>query len=363
MSSSPDPKTAPEPTGLQIASAGSYPRIGDGPELQLLRRATSALDRGERNTADILDLEDEMTRRAIIDQLKAGLEVITDGQIRWYDPISYVASKLDNIKIAGLQRYFDTNFYFRQPVITGPPKRNDALVAKDFSFARNALGHLSTPKHLAGKLSIKPVLTGPYTLAKFSVSSYTGNGVAGSLSSLEARALAYADALAAEIVALTQIGASLIQIDEPAIIKYPEDWKIFERALAPLIAARDKHAREGRRPELALYVYFHDSAQLYEKLVALDVDVIGLDFTYNPKLVELVASAGSPKPLGLGLVNGRNTKLEDVGEVARQVERLLPKIHGGRAYLNASSGLEYLPRDRACAKLELLAKIRAAVAA
>jgi 5-methyltetrahydropteroyltriglutamate--homocysteine methyltransferase len=359
MSSSFDPKLP----GLHLASTGSYPRIGDGPDLQILRRATASIDRGDRNTADLLDAENEMTRLAIADQMRAGLEIITDGQIRWYDPISHTASKLDNIKIAGLQRYFDTNFYFRQPVITGIPKRNGALVAKDFSFARNALGHLPAPKHLAGKLTIKPVLTGPYTLAKFSVSSHSGNGSAESFSSLEARALAYADALAAEVLALTQIGASLIQIDEPAIIKYPEDWKIFEKALAPLVAARDKRAPEGRRPELALYVYFHDSAALYEKLIALDVDVIGLDFTYNPKLVELVTAAGSPKPLGLGLIDGRNTKLEDVGEVARQIDRLLPKINGGRAHLNASCGLEYLPRNRAFAKLELLAKIRAAVAA
>jgi methionine synthase II (cobalamin-independent) len=86
-----------------------------------------------------------------------------------------------------------------------------------------------------------------------------------------ARALAYAEALAIEIIALTEIGASLIQIDEPAIIKYPDDWKIFEKAFAKLAAARDKSAKEGRRLELALYVYFHDPAPLYEKLIALPV--------------------------------------------------------------------------------------------
>jgi 5-methyltetrahydropteroyltriglutamate--homocysteine methyltransferase len=359
MSSAPAPKLP----GLHLASAGSYPRIGDAAELQILRRATAALDRGERNTADLLDAENEMTRRAIADQLKAGIEVITDGQIRWYDPISHIASKLDNVKIAGLQRYFDTNFYFRQPVITGIPNRRDALVAKDFSFARNALGHLPTPKNLAGRLSIKPVLTGPYTLAKFSLSSHAGNGSVDSFSSLEARTLAYAEALATEIAALMEIGASLIQIDEPAILKYPEDWKIFEKAVSIITAARDKSAPEKPRPEIALYAYFHDSAPLYEKLIKLPVDILGLDFTYNPKLADLVASTGSPKPLGLGLIDGRNTKLEDAGGVARQIDRILPKIQGGRAYLNPSCGLEYLPRDRAFAKLELLHKIRAAVAA
>jgi 5-methyltetrahydropteroyltriglutamate--homocysteine methyltransferase len=153
----------------------------------------------------------------------------------------------------------------------------------------------------------------------------------------------------------------LIQVDEPAVIKYPGDWAVFENSLAPLIQARNKVIAEGRRLELALYVYFHDCAPLYEKLVALPVDIVGLDFTYNAKLAEMIASAGSPLPLALGLVDGRNTRLEEIAAVARQIERVLPKIKGGRAYLGTSCGLEYLPRDRALAKLELLAKIRAAL--
>src|SRR5215472_3975195 len=229
MSSSHD-STLP---GLHLANTGSYPRTGDGPELQILRRATTSLDRGDRNTADLLDAENEMICRAIADQLKAGLEVITDGQIRWYDPISHIASKLENIKVAGLQRYFDTNFYFRQPVIAGPPKRTHSLVARDFAFARNALGCLPTPKDLAGRLSVKPVLTGPYTLAKFSISKVSSNGSGSSLSTLEARALAFAEALASEVAELVAIGALLIQIDEPAAIRYEEDWKIFEQAMIP----------------------------------------------------------------------------------------------------------------------------------
>jgi 5-methyltetrahydropteroyltriglutamate--homocysteine methyltransferase len=357
MSSSVDHKLP----GLYLASSGSYPRIGDSSELQPLRRSISALDRGERNTADVLDAENEMTRLAIADQLLAGLEIITDGQIRWLDPVSHIAGKLENVKIAGLQRYFDTNFYFRQPVVSGTPARKGVFLVNDYSFARNALGHLPTPKHLAGKLLIKPILTGPYTLAKFSISSHAANGAPDSESSLEARALGYAEALAAEVIALAQIGAEMIQIDEPAILKYPQDWRIFEKAMAPLLLAREKAGAAGRRPELALYVYFHDCAPLYERLVSLPVDVVGFDFTYNPKLIDFVVSAGSPKPLALGLLDGRNTKLEIPDDIARQLDRLLPKIHGGRAYLGASCGLEYLPRDRAFAKLELLPKIRAAM--
>jgi len=342
-------------SGVILAHTGSYPRIGDALELQVLRRTIAASDRGERTAADLLDAENEMTRRAIADQVRTGVDLLTDGQIRWYDPISHLAGKLEGVKIKGLLRFFDTNTYFRQPVLTALPKRKTQLIVEDYAFARNALGHLPTPPEKAGKLAIKPVLTGPYTLAKFSLSEN------GSSSALETRAMAYAEALAAEITALAEAGADFIQVDEPAIIKYPNDWKTFEQALAPLLKARDRARAAGRRLELALYVYFHDCAPLYEKLVALPVDVVGIDFTYNPKLLDAVATAGSPKPLGLGLIDGRNTKLEDPATVARQIERVLPKIAGGRAYLGPSSGLEYLPRDRAYAKLELLNKIRAAL--
>ena len=147
--------------GLYLSSTGSYPRIGDTPELQLLRRTIAALDRGDRSTADLLDVQNDVTRFVIAEQVKAGLDLVTDGLIRWYDPISHLAGKLDNIQIKGLVRFFDTNTYFRQPVFTGTPLKRGHLAAGDYSFARNALGHLPTPAGKAGKLSIKPVLTGP----------------------------------------------------------------------------------------------------------------------------------------------------------------------------------------------------------
>lgn len=347
--------------GLHLSSTGSYPRIGDSPELQTLRRTIAALDRGERTTADLLDVQNEVTRHVIAEQVKAGLDLVTDGLIRWYDPISHLAGKLDNIEIKGLVRFFDTNTYFRQPVFVGAPIKRGHLVAGEYSFARNALGHLPTPQGKAGKLSIKPVLTGPYTVGKFSLGEKPGNGSAGTFTDLEERVQAYAEILATEFEPLSKAGAEFVQIDEPAAIKYPNDWNIFEASLTPLVEARDKIIKNGHKLELALYVYFRDCAPLYEKLLALPLDVVGLDFTYSPKLVDIVASEGSPKPLALGLIDGRNTRLEDPAQIARQIERMLPKIKGERVFLGPSSGLEYLPRDRAFAKLELLSKVRVQV--
>jgi 5-methyltetrahydropteroyltriglutamate--homocysteine methyltransferase len=345
--------------GLYLSSTGSYPRVGDAPDLQLLQRTIAALDRGERTTADLLDAQNSVTRGAIADQVKAGLDIVTDGQIRWNDPISYLPAKLDNIKLQGTVLFFDTEKLCRQPLFTGAPLRRGNLVVAEYSFARNALGHLPTPANKAGKLAIKPVLTGPYTLAKFSLSGSTENGGSGTPATLEARAIAYGEILAPEIEALSQCGAEMIQIDEPAILRNPGDWSIFTRALEPLLQARDKAKKTNRRLELALYVYFDDCAPLYEKLLELPVDIIGFDFVSSPKLGEMIASSGSPKPLALGLLDGRNQQMENTADIARQVQRLFPRIQGGRAYLGPSCGLEYLSSEAALAKFSLLPKILA----
>jgi 5-methyltetrahydropteroyltriglutamate--homocysteine methyltransferase len=343
--------------GLYLSSTGGYPRVGDTPELQWLQQTIAAMDAGDRTSADLLDAQNAVTRQAIAAQVSAGLDVVTDGQIRWNDPISYLASKLDNIEFSGAIPFFDTGRFCRQPLFVGKPLRRGHLIVDEYSFARNALGHLPTPKHKAGKLAIKPILIGPYTLAKFSLSSRSDNGDSGGPAALESRAQAYAEILAPEIEALAKAGAELIQIDEPAILQTPYDWRVFEEALDLLLGARDRSRKAGRNLELALYTYFHDCTPLYEKLLELPVDVVGIDFTCGGALIEKVASSGAPRPIALGLVDGRKERLETPGDVARQVERIFARIAGGRAYLGPSCGLEYLTNDAAFAKFALLPKV------
>ena len=320
---------------ILLTSAGSYPRIGETPELQQLRRTIASWERQEASADSLRAAEDALVRAALDDQLEAGLDLVTDGQIRWYDPISHLAGKLAGVEINGLLRLFDTNFYFRQPVVRGAVKRQDGMVLSEYEFAR---AHSSKP--------IKPVLTGPYTLARSSILS---NGV---YKGPEALTDAYAQALAAEVEALARAGAEVIQIDEPAIVKNPSDLAMVERALAAL-AARKGNAR------LALHLSFGDPQPLYDRLQRLPVDILSLDFTYNPRLADHVAAAGSDKPLGLGLVDARNTRLEDSAGLAKRVERLLSRVKADACYLLPSCGLEYLPRDRARSKLKLLAQVRA----
>jgi 5-methyltetrahydropteroyltriglutamate--homocysteine methyltransferase len=341
---------------LVLASNGSYPRSGDTPELQVLQRTLQGLSRREKTAADLADAQKEMTRCAIAEQVQAGIEVLTDGLIRWPDPVSHVAGRLRGVRLGEPAAYFATGRTYRKPIVVSRPVRNPeghSELVEEFRFARNALGRLPTAREREGKLSVKPILTGPYTLARLSESHDPA------YASVEARASAFADALGGELRALLDAGAALIQVDEPAIARFPEDCGVLAAALGPLLEARDAARKSGREVRLALCVNLGDAEPFYEKLIQLPVDALLLDFAASPRLAVKVAAVGSPVPLGLGVVDGRRVEMEDTTAVARQVEPVLAKLNGAQAFLGPSCGLESLPRDRAYAKLELLGQIRA----
>ncbi len=345
---------------LVLANNGSYPRSGETPELQVLQRTVQALGRHERTAADLADAQKEMTRCAIAEQAQAGIEVLTDGMIRWPDPVSHVAGLFRGVNLGDPAPYFSTGATYRQPILISCPARNPEVpseLVNEFQFARNALGRLPTARERAGKLSIKPVLMGPYTLARLSQSNDPA------FAAVEARARAFADALGGEVRALIDAGAVLIQVDEPAITHFPGDYSTLAAALRPLVEARDQAHKAGREARLALCVNLGDAEPLYEKLIQLPVDALLLDFAASARLADRVASEGSPVALGLGVVDGRNAELEDAATVARQVERMLARLNGAQTFLGPSCGLETLPRDRAYAKLELLGKVRAGLGA
>jgi 5-methyltetrahydropteroyltriglutamate--homocysteine methyltransferase len=319
---------------LIICNHSSYPRIGDEAEHQVLRRAMAQRDRGEKTDEDVRAAEDRMTDLALQEQAEAGLDLVTDGQIRWYDPISHLAGKLSGVRINGLLRFFDTNFYFRQPVVRGKLERAEPLLVDEFKYAQ---GKSTRP--------VKAVLTGPYTLARFSA------GENGGASGFDKMLEGYTAALAAEIAALAAAGAKVIQVEEPALLQYPDDFPRLEQSIVALAMSKDS-------AQLALVFYFGNAIPLYDHLQTLPVDILGFDFTYSPSLVDRVASNGTARTLALGLVDGRNTRLEDPAATARQLEKLARGAELNRAYLGPSCGLEYLPRDRAQQKLKHLAVIK-----
>jgi 5-methyltetrahydropteroyltriglutamate--homocysteine methyltransferase len=316
---------------LILSSAGSYPRIGETPEAQRHRRAYAQQERGEISGAEWRAVEDEIAEQVVREQTATGLDIVTDGQVRWYDPISHLARHCEGIQINGLLRYFDTNFYFRQPVVSGRIRRREPVLRREFEVARAATDRV-----------VKPVITGPFSLA-------CGSILEGGYRDRRELARAYADVLAHEVADLVHAGAVLIQVDEPYLLKHPEEADLVREGIAMLAAVRG-HAH------LALYTFFGDALPLWDEIMAMPVDVVGLDLTYSPKLAERIAETGAPRSLVLGVIDGRNTKLETRDAVFRILDRALPGVRGPVG-LGPSCGLEFLPRARARAKFENLVAI------
>lgn len=313
---------------VRTTVVGTYPRIGDRPEEQTLRRGIARLDKGEIAEADLRALEQEVVQTVLREQNDAGIDLVTDGQISWYDSQSRFAGKLASIEINGLVRYFDTNTYYRQPVVRGPVAWTEPVLLDEWKFAQS---HSRAP--------VKAVLTGPVTLASLALDKH--------YRTKEALALDLATALADEVGALVRAGASHVQIDEPILTRHPEDVSLVVEALERI------RSRKGKA-SLTLFTYFGSVAGIYTDLLDGPADVLGLDLVQGAATWSALARHGSKKPLVFGLIDARNTKEEDPAAIAKQLLALKGSVDLNASYLSPSNGLDFLPRDRARRKLRIL---------
>jgi len=314
-----------------IATAvGNYPKIPNPPGEPKLRRGIAKFERGEIGEGDLRKIEDEVTQEVLVEQTTAGLDLLTDGQIRWEDGQTYFARRLVGFSIDGLIRYFDTNTYYRQPVVEGKVEWKEPICFGDYRFAQD----------LAEK-PVKPVITGPYTLARLSQNGF--------YPSFEDLVMDLASALNREALSLQEADPPWIQFDEPAILKHKEDFPLFEEAMQVLTS--------GLRVKTSLYTWFGDIESLSPQLFRLPFDLFGLDLVRGQRSLGLIERMPGGKGLGLGVVDARNTKLEGEEELVELIRRVAQVVPLERLHINPSCGLEYLPREIAYQKLLLVAKL------
>jgi 5-methyltetrahydropteroyltriglutamate--homocysteine methyltransferase len=307
-----------------------YPKIPNRPRPARLRNALNRFDRGELTRDDVRRVADEVTIEAIEEQIAAGVDLPNDGLIRWEDEQTYIARGLTGITITGLIRYFDSNTYYRQPVIDGDVSWQKPVLVDDWKFASS---HSSKP--------IKAVLTGPYTLARLSKNDFYpefGDAV-----------MAFARALNSEARALQEAGAPFLHVNEPSILGHKDDIALFERAMQTLM--------DGISTESALYVYFGDAEGVLGRILDLPFQVVGLDFVSGPKNFDLIKSGPFTKTLGAGLVNSRNTRMEPVDALVTQLRQIAATVPLDRVHLSPNCSLEFLPRETAQAKLSRMAEV------
>ncbi len=315
--------------GLITTMVGNYPKISPDAKSPSLRTAINRYDEGRISLDDLRRVEEEVTREVIEDQVEAGLDLVTDGQIRWDDGQTYFARGISGYTINGLIRYFDTNTYYRHPIPEQRLQPNGGISVKDYEFAA---AHSERP--------VKAVLTGPYTLARLSQ--------LGCYDDLRSLVMDLAKILNQEARALQEAGAPIIQLDEPSILRHKDD--------ADLIAEAIECAVDGITATKALYTYFGDASGIHRRLFSLPVDLVGLDFVMGSGNFDLIADLPEDKMLGCGIVDARNTRAETAEEIAETILRLAGNVPMERLHVNPSCGLDYLPRPNARARLVRLSE-------
>lgn len=310
---------------IQTTLAGSYPKLPTEPGDVNLRVVKNRRDQGKATDQDVLDAIAATNRRAIAVQERAGIDIVMDGAAGWDDAQTYVARGLEGVRIAGLIRYLDTNTYYRQPEIVGDVAWKAPITVDDY---RAAAAAASRP--------VKAFLPGPYSLYRFSKDLHYADPV---------RACrAVGAALAREAAALEDAGAAWIHFEEPWLGKATApDAPAVKAALEPLLA--------GRKARTVLHVPFGAPVAIFAAIRDLGWSVLGLDLVGAPAGWNLIREVPAGRGVALGLVDARNTRLEDPARVAAEAARARSMRGDLEFMLTTTASLEYLPADKAEAKV------------
>lgn len=316
---------------------GNFPKVAEGRYGTKVIGAMSRWQRQELTDAELEQIFQEVTREAIAQQEEAGIDLLTDGQIRWEDLVTPLARKIEGFEINGLERFFDNNVYYRKPILHATPIRRRPIFLGDYLFARSCT-----------KRPLKVVLPGPYTVVALSENRYYKNQVRPFLRSI-------AEILNEEAKTLEQAGALMIQFDEPALGFGTPPMKQVVEAI--------NIATHGLKAKTALMTYFGRLNGALGTLQRCRVDVIGVDVVSDPTALAAVKRQRWTKELAIGCLDARNTKLESVPQLHRVFGAVARCVPPDRLYVNPNCGLEFLPYEQACHKLNRLVEAARSYAA
>jgi 5-methyltetrahydropteroyltriglutamate--homocysteine methyltransferase len=282
--------------------------------------------------------QDDATLLAIKAQEDAGLDVLTDGEIRRESYSNHFATALDGVDVDNPGSALDRSGHPNPvPRITGPIGRPTPIQVDDLRFLRAATDH-----------TIKMTVPGPFTMSQQAQDDHYGDP--------EAAAMAYAAVVNVEVRDLFAAGADVVQIDEPYMQARPEAARAY--GLAALNAALD-----GVTGTTAVHICFGYAAIIHERpegysflpeLAGSPVQQISIE-TAQSGLDLGVLRDLTDKTIILGVLDLSDPAVESAETVAGRARRALELLPPEQVVLAPDCGLKYLPRDAAEGKMRALA--------
>jgi 5-methyltetrahydropteroyltriglutamate--homocysteine methyltransferase len=281
--------------------------------------------------------QDDATELAIRAQERAGLDIITDGEIRRESYSNRFATALDGVDIDNPGEALDRSGHPNPvPRVTGPIRRQHPVEVDDVTFLK---GNTSR--------TIKITVPGPFTMAQQAQDDHYG--------SREDLAYGYAEAVNEEVADLFAAGADIVQLDEPYLQARPDEARrygvrVINRALEGITGTTAVHLCFGYaaiihdRP--SGYSFLPELAECACDQVSIETAQSGLDCS--------VLSSLDGKTVILGVLNLGDDTVENPAQIVERVRRALPYVPPERLVLAPDCGMKYLPRESAFGKLVAL---------
>ncbi|HEX6022738.1 MAG TPA: uroporphyrinogen decarboxylase family protein [Solirubrobacter sp.] len=281
------------------------------------------------------EAQDDATRLAIADQERAGLDIITDGEMRRESYSNRFATALEGVDIDNPGTALDRSGHPNPvPRVVGPIKRKHPVQVRDLQFLR---AHTSR--------TVKITVPGPFTMSQQAQNDFYG--------SQEELGFAYADAVREEILDLFDAGADIVQVDEPYMQARPEPARAY--GLAAL-----KRATDGLPGTCAVHICFgyaaiiHDRPEGYSflpELAETECEQVSIETAQSGLDLKVLESLPG-KTIILGVLDLSTDEVETPETVAERIRRAFP--YTTSLIAAPDCGMKYLPRASAYGKLEAL---------
>jgi 5-methyltetrahydropteroyltriglutamate--homocysteine methyltransferase len=281
--------------------------------------------------------QDDATLLAIRAQEEAGIDVVTDGEMRRESYSNRFATALAGVDIDNPGTALDRSGHPNPvPRIVGPVRRTRPVEVEDVRFLR---AHTTKP--------IKMTVPGPFTMSQQAQNDHYATE--------EAAAMDYAVAVNEEIRDLFAAGADVVQVDEPYMQARPEKARLFGlRAL--------NRALEGITGTTAVHICFGYAAIIHQRpsgysflpeLAGCPVRQVSIE-TAQSKLDCAVLEKLAGKQILVGCLDLNDMAVETPEAVVARIKRALPHVAPENVILAPDCGMKYLPRDVAVGKLRAM---------
>ena len=281
------------------------------------------------------DAQDAAVLMAIRDQERAGLDIVTDGEMRRESYSNYFVSALEGVDVDEPGTVLDRSGNpMPAPRVTGPIRRRDPVETRDVEFLR-----ANTDR------TVKVTVPGPFTMAAQADNQFYEHP--------EDVAFAFADAVRQEVSDLFAAGADIVQLDEPWMESRSDAARAYgletlQRALDGITGTTALHICFG----YPLFVPDHQRAYRYlPELAAAPVDQISIE-TAQAELDVSVLAQLAGKTVILGVIALHEEAVETPETVAERIARARPYVDDIVAAPDC--GMKYLSRESAFGKLRSL---------